>query len=200
MSFCHHLRLCLECVLVQMAIQTTLWWYVTCCSTNVLSIKGRRFKLQFFTWNSKHDTMSWWKHLECEIPRLTQMGFTQVWLPPPNKAANKVSIDQPLTHIHWLVWQEGRGYDAYDLVRELQGPFFWHWLVTFSGTSENSIKRVQFAPDGVQSRNLLKLVMSREGPEWTLSSTLCSMSVMSFLNLSMHLLILGRFKAQAWRW
>jgi hypothetical protein len=34
--------------------------------------------------------MSWWKHLETEIPALAKMGFTQVWLPPPNKAAVKV--------------------------------------------------------------------------------------------------------------
>ncbi|CAA7267009.1 unnamed protein product [Cyclocybe aegerita] len=55
--------------------------------------------LQFFTWDTLHDNMSWWKHFETEIPRLASLGFTQVWLPPPNKAA------EPL----------GRGYDAYDL-------------------------------------------------------------------------------------
>ncbi|KAF7374878.1 Glycoside hydrolase family 13 protein [Mycena sanguinolenta] len=56
--------------------------------------------LQFFTWDTLNPSgMSLWKHLECEIPHLAAMGFTQVWIPPPNKAA------QP----------EGRGYDAYDL-------------------------------------------------------------------------------------
>ncbi|KAJ6576458.1 glycoside hydrolase family 13 protein [Mycena vulgaris] len=55
--------------------------------------------LQFFTWDAKHNNMSWWKHLETEIPKLAKMGFTQVWLPPPNKGEN----------------QNGRGYDAYDL-------------------------------------------------------------------------------------
>nr|AOC97453.1 alpha-amylase [Flammulina velutipes] len=55
--------------------------------------------LQFFTWDTKHPTLSWWKHFEEEIPRLAAMGFTQVWLPPPNKAADR----------------DGRGYDAYDL-------------------------------------------------------------------------------------
>ncbi|KAJ7475864.1 glycoside hydrolase family 13 protein [Mycena latifolia] len=55
--------------------------------------------LQFFTWDAKHNNMSWWKHLESEIPKLAEMGFTQVWLPPPNKGQN----------------QNGRGYDAYDL-------------------------------------------------------------------------------------
>ncbi|KAJ3507016.1 hypothetical protein NLJ89_g6539 [Agrocybe chaxingu] len=55
--------------------------------------------LQFFTWDTLHDNMSWWKHFETEVPRLASLGFTQVWLPPPNKAA------EPL----------GRGYDAYDL-------------------------------------------------------------------------------------
>ncbi|KAJ7158745.1 glycoside hydrolase family 13 protein [Mycena filopes] len=57
--------------------------------------------LQFFTWDSDttHKDMSWWKHFECEIPRLAELGFTQIWLPPPNKGEN----------------QTGRGYDAYDL-------------------------------------------------------------------------------------
>ncbi|KAG5734948.1 Glucan 1,4-alpha-maltohexaosidase [Termitomyces sp. T112] len=55
--------------------------------------------LQFFTWEAKHRELSWWKHLEAELPQLTKMGFTQIWLPPPNKAAEK----------------DGRGYDAYDL-------------------------------------------------------------------------------------
>ncbi|KAJ7035075.1 glycoside hydrolase family 13 protein [Mycena alexandri] len=55
--------------------------------------------LQFFTWDTTHKDMSWWKHLECEIPRLAELGFTQIWLPPPNKGENQL----------------GRGYDAYDL-------------------------------------------------------------------------------------
>ncbi|KAF8149917.1 glycoside hydrolase family 13 protein [Crassisporium funariophilum] len=55
--------------------------------------------LQFFTWDCLHDTLSWWKHFETEVPRLAELGFTQVWLPPPNKAAEPT----------------GRGYDAYDL-------------------------------------------------------------------------------------
>ncbi|TFK40368.1 glycoside hydrolase family 13 protein [Crucibulum laeve] len=55
--------------------------------------------LQFFTWDCLHESLSWWKHLETEVPKLAEMGFTQIWLPPPNKAA------EPL----------GRGYDAYDL-------------------------------------------------------------------------------------
>ncbi|KAJ6494839.1 glycoside hydrolase family 13 protein [Mycena vitilis] len=55
--------------------------------------------LQFFTWDTLHNEMSWWKHLECEIPKLAKMGFTQIWLPPPNKGEH----------------QQGRGYDAYDL-------------------------------------------------------------------------------------
>ncbi|KDQ59237.1 glycoside hydrolase family 13 protein [Jaapia argillacea MUCL 33604] len=55
--------------------------------------------LQFFTWESKHPTLSWWKHLESQVPRLSQMGFSQIWLPPPNKAMRKA----------------GQGYDAYDL-------------------------------------------------------------------------------------
>ncbi|PPQ98753.1 GH-13 [Panaeolus cyanescens] len=55
--------------------------------------------LQFFTWDCLHESMSWWKHFEAEIPRLSELGFTQVWLPPPNRPAEV----------------EGRGYDAYDL-------------------------------------------------------------------------------------
>ncbi|KAG6873929.1 hypothetical protein C0995_008968 [Termitomyces sp. Mi166 len=55
--------------------------------------------LQFFTWQAKHDTLSWWRYLEAELPQLAKMGFTQLWLPPPNKAAEN----------------DGRGYDAYDL-------------------------------------------------------------------------------------
>ncbi|KAJ7650240.1 glycoside hydrolase family 13 protein [Roridomyces roridus] len=55
--------------------------------------------LQFFTWDALHSELSWWKHLELEIPKLAAMGVTQLWLPPPNKGAN----------------QKGRGYDAYDL-------------------------------------------------------------------------------------
>ncbi|KAH7921040.1 glycoside hydrolase family 13 protein, partial [Leucogyrophana mollusca] len=55
--------------------------------------------IQFFTWDSRHRHMSWWEHFENEVPNLVDMGFTQVWLPPPNKAMEK----------------NGRGYDAYDL-------------------------------------------------------------------------------------
>ncbi|CAL1716239.1 unnamed protein product [Somion occarium] len=55
--------------------------------------------LQFFTWDSKHPNMSWWKHFENETGSLSELGFTQVWLPPPNKA----------------MVPQGQGYDAYDL-------------------------------------------------------------------------------------
>jgi hypothetical protein len=47
-------------------------------------------KLQFFTWDCLHPTLSWWKHFELEIPTLAKMGFTQVWLPPPNKGMDAV--------------------------------------------------------------------------------------------------------------
>ncbi|KAF8626998.1 hypothetical protein AX15_004582 [Amanita polypyramis BW_CC] len=55
--------------------------------------------LQFFTWDTLHKELSWWKHVEAEMTRLAKMGFTQVWIPPPNKAAVP----------------DGQGYDAYDL-------------------------------------------------------------------------------------
>lgn len=55
--------------------------------------------IQFFTWDCLHESLSWWKHLEEEIPNLAEQGYTQIWLPPPNKAAEL----------------DGRGYDAYDL-------------------------------------------------------------------------------------
>ncbi len=34
--------------------------------------------------------MSWWKHFECEVPKLAELGVTQIWLPPPNKATSNV--------------------------------------------------------------------------------------------------------------
>ncbi|TFK47785.1 alpha amylase [Heliocybe sulcata] len=56
--------------------------------------------LQFFTWDSEHPEMSWWQHFQDEVPQLHDLGVTQVWLPPPNKAMHG---------------KHGRGYDAYDL-------------------------------------------------------------------------------------
>ncbi|KAF8508526.1 glycoside hydrolase family 13 protein [Hysterangium stoloniferum] len=56
--------------------------------------------IQFFEWDSRGtEDRSWWQRFELETPRLTEMGFTQAWLPPPNKA----------------MVNDGRGYDAYDL-------------------------------------------------------------------------------------
>ncbi|KII85010.1 glycoside hydrolase family 13 protein [Plicaturopsis crispa FD-325 SS-3] len=55
--------------------------------------------IQFFTWDCLRSDMSWWRHLECEIPRLATLGVTQIWLPPAHKA----------------MVPDGRGYDAYDL-------------------------------------------------------------------------------------
>ncbi|KAJ7494749.1 glycoside hydrolase family 13 protein [Mycena galericulata] len=84
--------------------------------------------LQFFTWDTKHDEMSWWKHLELEIPKLAAMGFTQLWLPPPNKGEN----------------QNGRGYDAYDLWDlgefDQKGTVKTRW-----GTREELLKACQVA-------------------------------------------------------
>ncbi|KDQ15951.1 glycoside hydrolase family 13 protein [Botryobasidium botryosum FD-172 SS1] len=56
--------------------------------------------VQFFEWDTiGTEKISWWSHFRREAPVLAEMGFTQVWLPPPNKAMNP----------------KGRGYDAYDL-------------------------------------------------------------------------------------
>ncbi|KAI0322613.1 glycoside hydrolase family 13 protein [Amylostereum chailletii] len=55
--------------------------------------------IQFFTWDSGHPDLSWWQHFEAEVPRLAELGVTQVWLPPAHKATHK----------------GGQGYDAYDL-------------------------------------------------------------------------------------
>ncbi|KAG8747350.1 hypothetical protein FRC10_001529 [Ceratobasidium sp. 414] len=55
--------------------------------------------VQFFEWDSTAEGTSWWKHFENEVPRLKELGVTQVWLPPPHKAMRP----------------KGQGYDAYDL-------------------------------------------------------------------------------------
>ncbi|KAG6817650.1 hypothetical protein H0H87_005407 [Tephrocybe sp. NHM501043] len=63
--------------------------------------------------------MSWWRHLETEVPALAKLGFTQIWLPPPNKAAEKVTTTYSFENLPPLMiiicFQDGRGYDAYDL-------------------------------------------------------------------------------------
>lgn len=65
-------------------------------------------KMQFFTWDSRLEDMSLWKHLETESATLSsRFGVSQVWLPPPSKAAKP----------------SGQGYDAYDLVRLLLSVF-----------------------------------------------------------------------------
>lgn len=46
--------------------------------------------IQFFTWGASHPEMSWWDHFAEECPRLAELGITQAWLPPPNKAMAKV--------------------------------------------------------------------------------------------------------------
>jgi alpha-amylase len=40
----------------------------------------------------------WWAHLQTKVPELAGVGFTALWLPPANKAANNTSM----------------GYDPYD--------------------------------------------------------------------------------------
>jgi alpha-amylase len=50
-----------------------------------------RVQLQTFTWEAEHEQMSWWRHIEDEMPTLAALGVTQLWLPPPNKAMRPVS-------------------------------------------------------------------------------------------------------------
>lgn len=54
-------------------------------------ISSQAKQVQFFTWDCRHPHMSWWQHFASEVPRLAELGVTQVWLPPPNKAMTKVS-------------------------------------------------------------------------------------------------------------
>ncbi|KAG2058648.1 glycoside hydrolase family 13 protein [Suillus hirtellus] len=89
-----HLRYWLDCLLLK--------WVPPSLPAMQLGLHGSSQNptmVQFFTWDARHPDMSWWKHLAKEAPHLAVLGFTQIWLPPPNKAME----------------QTGRGYDAYDL-------------------------------------------------------------------------------------
>ena len=67
-------------------------------------------KIQFFTWDSAHSEMSWWKHFECEVPELAELGVTQVWLPPPNKATSNVCMPSTcFLGISFILSPEGTG-------------------------------------------------------------------------------------------
>lgn len=57
--------------------------------------------MQAFYWNcpdAEGMPFAWWKRVEAEVPKLADAGFTALWLPPANKAANNTSM----------------GYDPYD--------------------------------------------------------------------------------------
>src|SRR4051812_42996273 len=57
--------------------------------------------MQAFYWDCpsiEGKPFAWWKHIEAEVPRLAAAGFTALWPPPANKAANNISM----------------GYDPYD--------------------------------------------------------------------------------------
>lgn len=76
--------------------------------------------LQAFEWyvegGGKH-----WKKLEEEVPRLSDIGITAMWLPPPTKASNPVR--SPCTvmpggvalNIGNVSLKDSVGYDTYDL-------------------------------------------------------------------------------------
>lgn len=59
-------------------------------------------QIQFFTWDALQEDMTWWKHFEREVPRLAGLGFTQVWLPPMNKAAENVGPNSLLLASGWF--------------------------------------------------------------------------------------------------
>lgn len=54
--------------------------------------------IQFFEWNSKGGGVHW-NHFKEQIPRLSKMGITAAWLPPPTKSSSP----------------DGVGYGIYDL-------------------------------------------------------------------------------------
>ncbi|KAG8696369.1 hypothetical protein FRC09_008547, partial [Ceratobasidium sp. 395] len=89
---------------------STLWGWIMLITTDAslpkMSLGGAQvdegqnaLMIQFFEWDAKAEGKSWWKHFENEVPRLKELGVTQVWLPPPHKAMRP----------------KGQGYDAYDL-------------------------------------------------------------------------------------
>ena len=57
-------------------------------SENILKV----YQIQFFTWDCMHPSRTWWQHFEMEVPRLAELGVTQVWLPPPHKAMTAACI------------------------------------------------------------------------------------------------------------
>ena len=96
-------------------------------------------KIQFFTWDCVHPHISWWKHFETQVPRLSELGITQVWLPPPNKATSKVCVPRYvcLQNSSFTLHQRKQGYDAYDLVIRAYaslGLVFLGEAFHFSGT------------------------------------------------------------------
>ena len=57
--------------------------------------------MQAFYWDCPQiegKAFGWWKYLQSELTELAAAGFTALWLPPANKAANSASM----------------GYDPYD--------------------------------------------------------------------------------------
>lgn len=57
--------------------------------------------MQFFEWESSAGDIPWWKHFENQVPRLKELGITQVWLPRTFCVCGPQYLLVPLT-IHIL--------------------------------------------------------------------------------------------------
>jgi hypothetical protein len=57
-------------------VSTVLSFFSVACLTDCAP------QIQFFEWESSAPKgITWWKHFENEVPRLKELGVTQVWLP-----------------------------------------------------------------------------------------------------------------------
>lgn len=139
-------------------------------------------QLQFFTWEARHNNLSWWGHLESEVPQLAKMGFTQIWLPPPNKAAENVrnpflswgTASQRViigwTRV-WCLWLS---------MFLVMSRFCIHIETLSSGISVSSSRKRWLKPGGVLKRNLFRRVTLQR----TLVSIYLSMQCWMYVSLT----------------